>query len=161
MPNKMEKAPSASEKLKCLLHNSEILVMPTLTMRPGEEAWAVCCAVPTNQKGVRYIYGRQASDTRKLEEGMLDRGNILFGGHEALVVLENVFVPWERVFMYKDHEFAGQLVEKFAAYHRQSYACKVGVGDVLIGASQCLLAYAHLLLCTIQVMPSLLHLQCN
>jgi 4-hydroxybutyryl-CoA dehydratase/vinylacetyl-CoA-Delta-isomerase len=27
-------------------------------------------------------------------------------------------------------------VEKFAAYHRQSYACKVGVGDVLIGAGQ-------------------------
>jgi 4-hydroxybutyryl-CoA dehydratase/vinylacetyl-CoA-Delta-isomerase len=66
----------------------------------------------------------------------MDRGNLLFGGHEALVVLENVFVPWDRVFMYKEVEFAGQLVEKFAAYHRQSYACKVGVGDVLIGASQ-------------------------
>jgi 4-hydroxybutyryl-CoA dehydratase/vinylacetyl-CoA-Delta-isomerase len=38
--------------------------------------------------------------------------------------------------MYKEYEFAGQLVEKFAAYHRQSYACKVGVGDVLIGAAQ-------------------------
>ncbi len=38
--------------------------------------------------------------------------------------------------MYKEYEFAGSLVEKFASYHRQSYACKVGVGDVLIGASQ-------------------------
>jgi 4-hydroxybutyryl-CoA dehydratase/vinylacetyl-CoA-Delta-isomerase len=33
-------------------------------------------------------------------------------------------------------DFSGMLVEKFAAYHRQSYACKVGVGDVLIGAAQ-------------------------
>jgi 4-hydroxybutyryl-CoA dehydratase/vinylacetyl-CoA-Delta-isomerase len=38
--------------------------------------------------------------------------------------------------MYKEYDFVGQLVEKFAAYHRQSYACKVGVGDVLIGAAQ-------------------------
>ena len=33
-------------------------------------------------------------------------------------------------------EYAGLLVERFAGYHRQSYGgCKVGVGDVLIGAS--------------------------
>jgi 4-hydroxybutyryl-CoA dehydratase/vinylacetyl-CoA-Delta-isomerase len=31
---------------------------------------------------------------------------------------------------------SGKLVERFAAYHRQSYGgCKVGVGDVLIGAT--------------------------
>jgi 4-hydroxybutyryl-CoA dehydratase/vinylacetyl-CoA-Delta-isomerase len=66
----------------------------------------------------------------------MDQGNVSFGGHEALVIFDNVFVPWERVFMCKEYEHAGQLVEKFAAYHRQSYACKVGVGDVLIGAAQ-------------------------
>ena len=52
------------------------------------------------------------------------------------MVLDNVFVPWDRVFLYKEYEFVTQLVEIFAAYHRQSYACKVGVGDVLIGAAQ-------------------------
>ena len=32
--------------------------------------------------------------------------------------------------------YAGLLVERFAGYHRQSYGgCKVGVGDVLIGAA--------------------------
>ncbi len=65
----------------------------------------------------------------------------VYGGHEALVVFDDVFVPWERVFMYKEIEFAGQLVENFAAYHRQSYACKVGVGDVLIGAAQTIAEY--------------------
>ena len=55
-----------------MLNSHEILVMPTLTMRPGEEAWSVCCAVPTGAEGIRYIYGRQASDTRKLEEHRLD-----------------------------------------------------------------------------------------
>jgi 4-hydroxybutyryl-CoA dehydratase/vinylacetyl-CoA-Delta-isomerase len=33
--------------------------------------------------------GRQSCNTRKLEEGMLDRGNIFFGGHEALVVFDD------------------------------------------------------------------------
>jgi 4-hydroxybutyryl-CoA dehydratase/vinylacetyl-CoA-Delta-isomerase len=43
--------------------------------------------------------------------------------------------------MYKEYDFAGQLVEHFASYHRQSYACKVGVGDVLIGAAQTIAEY--------------------
>ena len=41
------------------------------------------------------------------------------------MVFDDVFVPWERVFMYKENEFTTQLVEGFASYHRQSYACKV------------------------------------
>ena len=32
-------------------------------------------------------------------------------------------------------EFAAPLVERFTAYHRRSYVCKTGVGDVLIGAA--------------------------
>ena len=118
------------------VNSHEIIVMPTIAMREEDREYAVSFALPADAEGIVYIMGRQSCDTRKLEEGMLDRGNILFGGHEALVVFDDVFVPWDRVFMHQEYEFAGQLVEKFAAYHRQSYACKVGVGDVLIGASQ-------------------------
>jgi 4-hydroxybutyryl-CoA dehydratase/vinylacetyl-CoA-Delta-isomerase len=71
----------------------------------------------------------------------MDRGNMHYGGHEALCIFDHVFVPWERVFMYKEYEFSTRLVENFAAYHRQSYACKVGVGDVLIGAAQTIAEY--------------------
>jgi 4-hydroxybutyryl-CoA dehydratase/vinylacetyl-CoA-Delta-isomerase len=119
-----------------MLNSHEIMVMPTLAMRPGEEDWAVCFAVPTNTKGIRYIYGRQASDTRKLEKSRLDVGNPIFGGQEVMTVFEDVFVPEERIFLDGEVDFSGQLVERFAAYHRQSYGgCKVGVGDVLIGAT--------------------------
>ena len=63
-------------------------------------------------------------------------GNSEFGGVEALVVFDNVFVPNDRIFLNGETEFAGMLVERFAGYHRQSYGgCKVGVGDVLIGAA--------------------------
>jgi len=83
------------------------------------------------------IYGRQSCDTRKLEEGTgIDTGNKEFGGQEALVVFDHVFVPNERIFMCGEWDFSGMLVERFAGYHRQSYGgCKVGVGDVLIGAA--------------------------
>ena len=83
-----------------------------------------------------YIYGRQSCDTRKLEDNDLDVGNAQFGGQEALMVFDDVFVPWDRVFMCGEIEFSGALVERFAGFHRQSYGgCKVGVGDVLIGAA--------------------------
>jgi 4-hydroxybutyryl-CoA dehydratase/vinylacetyl-CoA-Delta-isomerase len=118
------------------VNSHEIIVMPTIAMREEDKDYAVSFALPADAEGIVYIMGRQSCDTRKLEKGLLDRGNIFFGGHEALVVFNDVFVPWDRVFMYKEYGFAGQLVEKFAAYHRQSYACKVGVGDILIGASQ-------------------------
>ena len=86
--------------------------------------------------------GRQPSDTRKLEGGHLDVGNREFGGHEAVIILDDGFVPWGRVFMAGEYGFSGLLVERFAGYHRQSYGgCKAGVGDVLIGAAQALAQY--------------------
>ena len=83
------------------------------------------------------IYGRQSCDTRKLEEdASIDVGNAKFGGQEALVVLDHVFIPNEYIFLNGEYEFAGMMVERFAGYHRQSYGgCKVGVGDTLIGAA--------------------------
>ena len=82
------------------------------------------------------IIGRQSCDTRKMEGSQMDVGNSEFGGVEALVVFDDVFVPNDRIFLNGEFEFAGMLVERFAGYHRQSYGgCKVGVGDVLIGAA--------------------------
>ena len=123
------------------VNSHEIIVMPTVAMREEDKDYAVSFAVPSDTQGITYIIGRQSCDTRKLEAGCIDVGNPFFGGHEALVVFDRVFVPRERVFMYREYEFAGPLVEKFASYHRQSYACKVGVGDVLIGASQTVAEY--------------------
>ncbi|HNQ18581.1 MAG TPA: 4-hydroxyphenylacetate 3-hydroxylase family protein [Smithellaceae bacterium] len=113
-----------------------VLVMPTVSMGKEDADYALSFACPADADGITYIYGRQSCDTRKLEGGEIDVGNCRFGGHEALMVFDNVFVPWENVFMCGEYEFSGMLVERFAGYHRQSYGgCKVGVGDVLIGAA--------------------------
>jgi 4-hydroxybutyryl-CoA dehydratase/vinylacetyl-CoA-Delta-isomerase len=123
------------------VNSHEIIVMPTIAMREADKDYAVSFALPSDAEGIIYIMGRQSCDTRKCENSKIDVGNVQFGGHEALVVFDNVFVPWERVFMCREYEFSGPLVEKFASYHRQSYACKVGVGDVLIGAAQIIAEY--------------------
>lgn len=124
------------------VNSHEVIVMPTRTMREEDKDYAVSFAVPSDTEGVVYIYGRQSCDKRKLEEGKIDLGNIRYGGQEAMIIFDNVFVPWERVFMAGEYDFAWPLVDRFGAYHRQSYGgCKAGVGDVLIGAAATIAEY--------------------
>lgn len=119
-----------------IVNSHEVIVMPTTAMGEDDKDYAVAFAVPTDAKGIFIIVGRQSCDTRKQEGSQMDVGNSEYGGMEALVIFEDVFVPNERIFMNGEYEFAGVLVERFAGYHRQSYGgCKAGVGDVLIGAA--------------------------
>jgi 4-hydroxybutyryl-CoA dehydratase/vinylacetyl-CoA-Delta-isomerase len=112
-----------------------LVVMPTMRLTERDRDWAVVAALPVDAPGVSYIYGRQSCDTRSLEGGGIDTGNDQYGGQEAIIVLDDVFVPFSHVFMDGEWEFAASLVERFTAYHRRSYVCKTGVGDVLIGAA--------------------------
>jgi len=117
------------------VNSHEFIAMPTTAMGPDDKDYAVSFAVPTDAPGLLYIFGKQTNDERKL--GCVDQGNVRFGivGGEALVVFEDVFVPWERVFMCGEVAFSGPLVERFAEYHRARYgACKGGVADILVGA---------------------------
>jgi 4-hydroxybutyryl-CoA dehydratase/vinylacetyl-CoA-Delta-isomerase len=124
------------------VNSHEVIVMPTRAMSEKDKDYAVSFAVPSDAEGIIYVYGRQPSDNRKLEKGKIDLGNVKYGGQEAMIIFDNVFVPRERVFMEGEHEFTLPLVERFAAYHRQSYGgCKPGVGDVLIGASAAIAEY--------------------
>jgi 4-hydroxybutyryl-CoA dehydratase / vinylacetyl-CoA-Delta-isomerase len=125
------------------VNSHEIIVMPTIAMGPDDADYALAFALPMDTPGIICIFGRQSNDSRK-EEGTLDQGNTCFGavGGEALVVFEDVFVPNERLFMCGEYDFAGMLVERFAAYHRQNYGgCKSGVADVLTGACAALATY--------------------
>ncbi len=119
------------------INSHEHLIMPTMAMGEDDKDYAVSFAIPTDAEGIYMIYGRQSCDTRKMEpNAKIDVGNFKYGGQEALVVFDDVFVPNDRIFLCGEYEFATMLVERFAGYHRQSYGgCKVGVGDVVIGAS--------------------------
>ncbi len=125
-----------------MINSHEILVMPNNSLKESEKDWAISFAIPLDTPGMVYVYGRQSCDTRKLEGGSIDMGNKYFGGQEIMTIFNDVFVPWDRVFMDGETEFTTMLVERFAGYHRQSYGgCKVGVGDALIGATQAIAEY--------------------
>jgi len=120
-----------------IVNSHWMLILPTAALSEEDADYAVACAVPVDAPGVIHIFGRQTNDERRLS-GVIDQGNERYSvvGGEALTILEDVFVPWERVFMCGEYKYAGALVERFASYHRQNYGgCKGGVSDVLIGAA--------------------------
>jgi len=109
--------------------------MPGGKLDAADKAYAVACAVPVDAPGLTYIYGRQSCDLRAMEGSEIDQGNAKFGGQETMVCFEDVEVPAEYIFMDGEVDFTGILVERFTAYHRRSYICKAGLGDVMLGAA--------------------------
>ncbi len=126
-----------------MVNSHEMLVLPTTNLGAGDKDYAVACALPVDAPGVVHIFGRQTNDGRRLD-GDIDTGNAEYAivGGETLTVLNDVFVPWERVFMCGEYQYAQEYVETFASYHRQNYGgCKVGVADVIIGATASMADY--------------------
>jgi len=112
-----------------------ICLMPTMNLSAADAEYAVVCMVPGDAEGITYVYGRQASDTRSMEIGSIDQGNARFGGQEVLVHFDDVFVPYEHVMLDGEFAYAQELVARFTTYHRASYVCKTGLGDVITGAA--------------------------
>jgi 4-hydroxybutyryl-CoA dehydratase/vinylacetyl-CoA-Delta-isomerase len=111
------------------------MVMPTMRLGKDDQKYAIVGSLPVTAEGITYIYGRQSCDTRSMEKGNIDVGNATYGGQEAMVIFDNVFIPNENIYMDGEVDYAGMLVERFTTFHRRSYVCKSGVGDVLIGAA--------------------------
>jgi len=112
---------------------NELFILPGRGFREGEEDYAIAFAVPANAKGVKLIcrpaVGAEAA-LNDLEGVRASKLAVL----ESLTILDNVFVPWERVFVYKDVEKAGMLALMFALWHRFSaVSYRVGLADYLIG----------------------------
>lgn len=123
------------------LNSHWLIVMPTMRLSERDKDYAIVGALPVDAPGITYIYGRQSCDTRSMDAGSIDVGNARFSGQEAMVIFDNVFIPWEQVFMDGEYSYAATMVERFTCYHRRSYVCKTGVGDVLIGAAATIADY--------------------
>jgi len=119
------------------VNSHEILIMPTTAMDSASRDYAFICSIPIDAPGITMIFGRQANDSRRDLKETIDVGKPSFGivGGEAVIAFENVFVPWENVYMDGETDFTGMVVHRFAAHHRANYgACKSGLMDVLTGA---------------------------
>jgi 4-hydroxybutyryl-CoA dehydratase/vinylacetyl-CoA-Delta-isomerase len=118
-----------------------IIAMPTMRLKSEDKDYAIIGAIPVDAPGITYIYGRQSCDTRSMEGGNIDAGNAMYSGQEAMIIFKDVFIPKHLIFMNGEYEFASMLVERFTCYHRRSYVCKTGLGDILIGASAAIADY--------------------
>ncbi|WP_027718197.1 4-hydroxyphenylacetate 3-hydroxylase family protein [Desulfovirgula thermocuniculi] len=116
----------------------EIIVLPTRHMTEKDADWAVAFAVPADAEGVYLICRATAPRPRKELKAPIAE----YGGADSLTVFDNVFVPWERVFLCGETKFAGRLALMFANYHRHSYTgCKPAMTDIIMGAAALVAEY--------------------
>jgi 4-hydroxybutyryl-CoA dehydratase/vinylacetyl-CoA-Delta-isomerase len=117
----------------------ETLVLPGGALREGEEDFAIAFAVPNGSPGLTYICQYNAySAEREMAESSSELGNPTFGQREtSTMVFDNVFIPWNRVFLCGETRYCGKLITRFAKTHRMNCggACKVGFADLIIGAT--------------------------
>ncbi len=82
----------------------EFLVMPCRTHAKGDEDFALCCAVPCDAQGITIVArpaGRPGDPAAKF--------SAKYGQSTGAVMFDDVFVPWDRVFMAGETEEAGYL----------------------------------------------------
>ncbi len=122
------------------LSSHEIIVLPTRALKKGEEDFALAFAAPSDAPGIIHVVGRSSLDTRELDG--CDFGNSRYSKYCPTVIFNDLFVPWERVFMCGEVEFAQEMVARFSAFHRQSHGgCKSGKIDCMTGAALTMMDY--------------------
>lgn len=108
------------------------IVMPGRAMTEKDKDYALCFAIPNDAEGLIHICRAVGNVEARDEEPHSSK----YGSTESLLVFDNVFVPWENVFMCGEHEYAGEYAILFADYHRFSFCgCKSGFGDLLMGTA--------------------------
>jgi len=121
------------------VYADEVIVIPTRVMREEEKDYAVAFAIPTDTDGLYFFNRASAPRERKhLKAPMAE-----YGSSDAFTIFDDVFVPWERVFMCGEYQEAGRLALLFANYHRHAYCgCKPGVTDVIMGFTELVAEYS-------------------
>ena len=126
----------------------EMVVLPQAAHFKGEEDYAVAFATPVDAKGITFVcqYTPYSAE-RDLADDIEELGNPVFGQREtSLVVFDDVFVPWDRVFHCGEYKYSVKLVTRFARTHRMTCGgtCKVGFMNQIIGASKLIQEYKGL-----------------
>lgn len=111
----------------------ELIVMPTKNMKPGDEDWAVACAIPVNAPGVRIVNTNYAPTGRHEDFPHSSVDNT----PEGFVLLEDVFVPNERVFLAGETDHSATFAHALGLWERLGgTAHLVEIGDTLVGLAE-------------------------
>jgi 4-hydroxyphenylacetate 3-monooxygenase/4-hydroxybutyryl-CoA dehydratase/vinylacetyl-CoA-Delta-isomerase len=121
------------------VYADEVIVLPTRVMKEEEKDYAVAFAIPTDTEGLYFLNRASAPRERKHFKAPMAE----YGSSDAVTIFDDVFVPWERVFMCGEYQEAGRLALLFANYHRHAYCgCKPGVTDVIMGFTELVAEYS-------------------
>ena len=120
----------AKQDITMASYCDELVVFPTRTLTKDETQWAVAFAIPSDWDNVHIVNRANAPRERKYLRAPLNT----YGSSDALVIFDDTFIPWDRVFMCGEYEFGGRMALTFATSHRHSYCgCKPAVEDVVMG----------------------------
>jgi 4-hydroxybutyryl-CoA dehydratase/vinylacetyl-CoA-Delta-isomerase len=126
----------------------ELIVMPQAAHFEGEEDYAIAFATPTDAEGITYVCQFSPySAEREMADDIEELGNPLYGQREtSMVIFDNVFVPWGRVFHCGEFPYSIKFVTRFAKTHRMTCGgtCKVGFMNQIIGAAKLIQEYKGL-----------------
>lgn len=94
--------------------SDEIIVIPTRAMTEEDSDFAVAFAVPVSTPGLSMIV-RPIDELEGNSSAIISRHDYEL---ETLTIFEKVFVPWDRVFQFREWDMAGILAVTFATFHR-------------------------------------------
>ncbi|MBW8012072.1 MAG: 4-hydroxybutyryl-CoA dehydratase [Chloroflexi bacterium] len=116
---------------------NEFLVLPTRAMKADDSDFALAFAVPVNAEGVKVI-ARPDSVKNQFDFPLSSRHYHI----EGTIIFDNVFIPWDRVFLAGEWQYAGALANTFATWHRFTGLSYKGPGaDLLLGMAQLIADY--------------------
>lgn len=117
----------------CTTNVNEVIVLPTRAMSEADRDYAVAFAVPANTPGLKLIASPYGGSPKSEFDAPLSADRKMM---ETITIFDDVFVPWERVFMAGEHDFAGPLALGFVEYHRfTAVSYKLPLVDALIGSA--------------------------
>lgn len=112
----------------------ELVVLPTKRMRPGEEEYAVACAVPADQPGVIQVASSHHARHGDARDKPVSHAVAM---PDSMVVFDDVHVPYERVFLDGDVENSATVAHALGLWERLSGVAHMArLGDELAGLAQ-------------------------
>lgn len=94
------------------LNSHEMIIIPTTAMTERDKSYALSFALPSDTTGITFVIGPESHNVTP-ENSLVNRAASAFQNHEALCIFDNVYVPCERIFMYKEYEFSEQMADLF------------------------------------------------
>ena len=122
---------------------NEIIVSPCRAHREEDKDYAVVFATPLNAKGIKLLTSpRWYEETDEEASWNWPISGQHGGVSECMIVFDDVFVPWNRVFMCGEWQFSRDIAWTFGVFHRLFGTChKVISTEATAGAAALMAEY--------------------